>query len=87
MLDWLAVEFREGGWDQKKLVKLLVTSAAFRQELLPKPVRRYAGRERMLGGDEPLRPVEPRGPARRIPLQRRHLLSALLNSREFAYNH
>ena len=31
LLDWLAVEFREGGWDVKKFFKLLVTSASYRQ--------------------------------------------------------
>ncbi len=31
LLDWLAVEFRESGWDVKKMVKLFVTSAAYRQ--------------------------------------------------------
>jgi hypothetical protein len=31
LLDWLAVEFREGGWDVKKLVRLIVTSATYRQ--------------------------------------------------------
>jgi hypothetical protein len=31
LLDWLAVEFRESGWDVKKLVKLIVTSATYRQ--------------------------------------------------------
>ena len=31
LLDWLAVEFREGGWDLKGLVRLIVTSAAYRQ--------------------------------------------------------
>lgn len=31
VLDWLAVEFRENGWDVKRLVRLLVTSAAYRQ--------------------------------------------------------
>jgi cytochrome c553 len=31
LLDWLAVEFRESGWDVKKLFKLLVTSATYRQ--------------------------------------------------------
>ncbi len=32
LLDWLAVEFREGGWDIKRAMKLLVTSAAYRQD-------------------------------------------------------
>lgn len=31
LLDWLAIEFMEGGWDVKKFLKLLVTSAAYRQ--------------------------------------------------------
>lgn len=31
LLDWLAVEFRESGWDVKKFFKLLVTSASYRQ--------------------------------------------------------
>ncbi|MGE5193832.1 MAG: DUF1549 and DUF1553 domain-containing protein, partial [Deltaproteobacteria bacterium] len=32
LLDWLAVWYRENGWDTKALVRLLVTSATFRQE-------------------------------------------------------
>jgi len=31
LLDWMAIEFREGGWDIKKFFKLMVTSAAYRQ--------------------------------------------------------
>ena len=31
LLDWLAVEYRESGWDTKRLLKLLVTSSAYRQ--------------------------------------------------------
>lgn len=31
MLDWLAVEFRETGWDVKKLHRLIVTSATYKQ--------------------------------------------------------
>ena len=31
LLDWLAVEFRESGWDIKQFFKLLVTSATYRQ--------------------------------------------------------
>ena len=32
LLDWLAVGFRESGWDIKKLNKLIVMSAAYRQD-------------------------------------------------------
>ncbi|MEK0447368.1 MAG: hypothetical protein RLZZ399_2689 [Verrucomicrobiota bacterium] len=31
LLDWLAVEFRESGWDVKRLFTLLLTSATYRQ--------------------------------------------------------
>ncbi len=31
LLDWLAVEFRESGWDVKRLVALIVTSRTYRQ--------------------------------------------------------
>ena len=31
LLDWLAVEFRESGWDIKHTLRLMVTSAAYRQ--------------------------------------------------------
>lgn len=31
LLDWLAVEFQENGWDMKQILRLLVTSATFRQ--------------------------------------------------------
>ncbi len=31
LLDWLAVEFRDSGWDMKKVFRLMVTSAAYRQ--------------------------------------------------------
>jgi hypothetical protein len=31
LLDWLAVEFRESGWDIKKTFRLLVTSSTYRQ--------------------------------------------------------
>ena len=32
LLDWLAVEFRESGWDVKALHRLIVTSATYRQD-------------------------------------------------------
>ena len=31
LLDWMAVEFRESGWDVKQFFKLMVTSATYRQ--------------------------------------------------------
>ena len=31
LLDWLAVEFRESGWSMKKMHRLIVTSATYRQ--------------------------------------------------------
>ncbi len=31
LLDWLAVEFRDRGWDTKRLLRLIVTSATYRQ--------------------------------------------------------
>jgi hypothetical protein len=33
LLDWLAVEFRESGWDYKHMVKLMVMSNVYRTEL------------------------------------------------------
>jgi hypothetical protein len=61
LLDWLAVEFRENGWDVKRLLKLIVTSSAYRQsskvtpELLQKdPIDRLLSRypRRRLGAEE-----------------------------------
>lgn len=40
LLDWLAVEFRESGWDVKHLVRLIVTSRAYRQSSLEPPEMR-----------------------------------------------
>jgi hypothetical protein len=31
LLDWLAVEYRESGWDTKRLLRRIVTSAAYRR--------------------------------------------------------
>ncbi len=37
LLDWLAVEFREGGWDYRRLLKLMVMSATYRQSAAASP--------------------------------------------------
>lgn len=37
LLDWLAIEFVESKWDVKHMVKLLVTSGAYRQSSKPTP--------------------------------------------------
>jgi hypothetical protein len=37
LLDWLAVEFREGGWSVKRLHRLIVTSATYRQSSVSRP--------------------------------------------------
>jgi hypothetical protein len=39
LLDWLAVEFREGGWDMKKMFRLLVTSSTYRQAATLTPAK------------------------------------------------
>jgi hypothetical protein len=39
LLDWLAVEFRESGWDIKRLYRLLVTSATYRQSAVTTPLK------------------------------------------------
>jgi hypothetical protein len=40
LLDWLAVEFRESGWDVRRMFKLLVGSATYRQAAVITPEKR-----------------------------------------------
>lgn len=40
LLDWLSLEFRDGGWDVKKFFKLLVTSATYRQAAIATPEKK-----------------------------------------------
>ncbi len=37
LLDWLALEFRDRGWDIKHIVKLIIMSSAYRQSSRPRP--------------------------------------------------
>jgi len=55
LLDWLAVEFRESGWDVKHLVELIVTSRTYRQSSEPSrdaeerdPTNRFFARQNRL---------------------------------------
>jgi hypothetical protein len=48
LLDWLAVEFRESGWDVKKFFKLMVTSATYRQASITTPDKLDKDRENRL---------------------------------------
>ncbi|GIW87757.1 MAG: hypothetical protein KatS3mg108_2081 [Isosphaeraceae bacterium] len=40
LLDWLAVEFRESGWDVKALFRLMLTSSTYRQAAVTTPEKR-----------------------------------------------
>ncbi len=48
LLDWLAVEFRESGWDVKKMLKLMLTSAAYRQSASITPAKLDKDRDNSL---------------------------------------
>jgi Protein of unknown function (DUF1553)/Protein of unknown function (DUF1549)/Planctomycete cytochrome C len=48
LLDWLAVEFRESGWDVKRLHRLIVTSATYRQSSRLTPTLRERDPENRL---------------------------------------
>jgi hypothetical protein len=37
LLDWLAIEFMDKGWDVKHMIRLMVTTSAYRQSSLPRP--------------------------------------------------
>ena len=37
LLDWLAIEFMDNGWDMKHMIRLMVTSSAYRQSSVPRP--------------------------------------------------
>ena len=45
LLDWLAIQFRESGWDVKALQKLIVMSATYRQDSYTSPEMRELDRD------------------------------------------
>jgi len=56
LLDWLAVEFRDSGWDVKHMVRLLVTSATYRQSSSLRPELHEADpNNRLLASQNPRR--------------------------------
>jgi len=56
LLDWLSVEFRESGWDAKHMVRLLVTSATYKQGSNLRPELRDADpNNRLLASQNPRR--------------------------------
>jgi hypothetical protein len=58
LLDWLAAEFRDNGWDVKRLLRLIVTSHAYRQTSRLTPDLREADATNRLYA---------RGPRHRLP--------------------
>jgi hypothetical protein len=56
LLDWLAVEFEESGWDVKHIVKLIVLSSVYRQESGLRPeMREIDPNNRLLSCQSPRR--------------------------------
>ena len=48
LLDWLAVEFRESGWNVKHMVTLIVSSSAYRQSVIITPEKLEKDRDNRL---------------------------------------
>jgi hypothetical protein len=58
LLDWLASELRAGGWRVKRLHRLIVTSAAYRQSSRREPAKDAADPDDRLLGRFPLRRLD-----------------------------
>ena len=56
LLEWLALEFRDHGWDIKKMVRLMVTSRTYRQSSSLRPdVKEIDPNNRLLASQNPRR--------------------------------
>ncbi|HSI15212.1 MAG TPA: PSD1 and planctomycete cytochrome C domain-containing protein [Chthoniobacter sp.] len=56
LLDWIASEFRESGWDMKHMIKLIVMSATYRQSSVLRPeLRDVDPTNRLLASQSPRR--------------------------------
>jgi len=53
LLDWLAAEYRDSGWDTRHMVRLLVTSRGFRRESSVRPLHHKLDPENRLFGRGP----------------------------------
>ena len=53
LLDWLAAEYRDSGWDTRHMVRLLVTSRGFRRESAISPLHQQLDPENRLFGRGP----------------------------------
>lgn len=60
LLDWLATDFRDHGWDMKRTLRLLVTSATYRQSSATNPD---------LQSQDPENQWLARGPRHRLPFE------------------
>lgn len=60
LLDWLAVDFMENGWNQQGLIRKIVSSAAYRQDSTASPEQREKDPNNRLVG---------RGPRFRLPAE------------------
>ena len=56
LLDWLAADFRDAGWDMRHMMRLIVTSAAYRQSSRLRPeLREVDPSNRLLASQNPRR--------------------------------
>ena len=56
LLDWLACEFRESGWDIKHMIRVITSSRAYRRSSgLPPPARSVDPANRLLAAQQPRR--------------------------------
>ena len=60
LLDWLAVEFIDSGWDVKAMLRLIATSATYRQSSVASPALREK---------DPQNELLARGPRHRLPAE------------------
>lgn len=80
LLDWLAVEFMESGWDMKHIHRLIVTSATYRQSsVMPPALREMDPKNRLLAAAPRFR--VPAETVRDIQLASSGLLDASLGGR------